>query len=233
MTYPARVQEILNSLYAQNTTLAKGTDDDRRAFTMLVAQQVCYELGPQWGTKKASETRPLSKDTLAFNGPDQLHGWDLINGTTREPNTFPEEINPNEMREQVFVPVPPVNHLKSGTQAQPETPGTSGETTAGMSAVDFANALAPVIDKVLAVLQSDLHNNVQLLYDQNERIFANLTAQNQELKALLQAKSATFAPLTPPPNDPNTGQDRGPRIDPATVAHVAEIAAAIIRSIRK
>lgn len=114
MKFAPRVQEIINLFSARYDYLRKSTnDDDRRSLTQKIAEQVAYELGPRWGQKRADPGRPLSKDTLAFNGDDQLHGWDLFNGTTREANQFPDEINPVEMKEQVFVPVTPTNHLQA------------------------------------------------------------------------------------------------------------------------
>lgn len=120
MKYPARVQVIANALFDLNTALVQGNDDERRAYAQKLAEQVCFELGPQWGMKRADKNRPLSKDTLAFNGLDQLHGWDMVNGTSRTINQFPEEVPPHEMVEQVFVPVSPVNHL--GAPQSPQAP---------------------------------------------------------------------------------------------------------------
>lgn len=119
MTFAPRVQEIVNSFSARYDYLRTSlNDDDRRSLTQKIAEQVAYELGPRWGQKRADPGRPISKDTLAFNGDDQLHGWDLFNGSTRAANQFPEEVPPHEMKEQVFVPVIPTNHL-GAPQAPP------------------------------------------------------------------------------------------------------------------
>ena len=50
-----------------------------REWSIKVAQQVAHQFGTTWGVKKASPTRPISKDSLAFNG-DGMHSWDLLNG---------------------------------------------------------------------------------------------------------------------------------------------------------
>lgn len=125
MTFAPRVQEIVNRFSAQFPDLRTSkNDDDRRALTQKIAEQVAFELGPRWGQKRADPGRPISKDTLAFKGDDQLHGWDLFNGSTREANQFPDEINPAEMREQVFVPVTPTNHFSVETPPIVELPPT-------------------------------------------------------------------------------------------------------------
>lgn len=107
MKWPDRVQEIVNVLVAANQDLAHGDDNDRRALTLKIAQQCCYELGFLWGTKKADPYRPPSKDAIAYNG-GVLTCWDTLNGTTREPNQYPEG---EEIPDQVFIPVEPYNHI--------------------------------------------------------------------------------------------------------------------------
>jgi hypothetical protein len=105
MKYPSRVQEIINELAARNPALVRGDDEARRQLTRLIAEQCRFELGPNWGTKRASETRPLSADVVCTQDP--FVGWDtqIAGGTIAQ---FPESI---DLTGQVFVPVDPVQHL--------------------------------------------------------------------------------------------------------------------------
>jgi len=105
MRYPDRVQGIINELAAKNPDLVRGDDEARRQLTRFIAEQCRFELGPNWGTKRASETRPLSADVVCMQNP--FVGWDtqIAGGTIAQ---FPESI---ELAGQVFVPVDPVQHL--------------------------------------------------------------------------------------------------------------------------
>lgn len=119
MKYPPRVQEIINGVFHLYEDLAHGTDDQRRELTGYIAQQLAFELGPAWGTKRADPGRPLAKDAIAFMGQDQLHIWDWQNGSTRQPNQFPDEVPLDESKAQVFVPVPPKQIWSDGATKPP------------------------------------------------------------------------------------------------------------------
>lgn len=120
MIVPNRVVEIVRELYNRNTSLARGNDNQRRALTTIDAEQIAFELGNRWGTKKASEGRPPSKDSIAYQEDNgTLWNWDWQNGSTREPN------GPGEMENitgQVFIPVEPINHLGVTSPSEPPTP---------------------------------------------------------------------------------------------------------------
>lgn len=84
-------------------------EDDRRAWTLKLAQTFKARFASQgWGTKRASETRPPSKDSLArwvdTGISAVLYSWDTTNATTA-----PLSINPNAESEditgQVFIAV--------------------------------------------------------------------------------------------------------------------------------
>lgn len=125
MYLPEPVYRIVVQLSERNRALAEGTDDDRRALTKLIAEQVRYSIGPQWGWKSnhANGHAP-SKDAIAFIGDEavlenQRQGmfvFDLFNGSTRQPHPLPLK---GEWVEQYFIPVRPVNHLGF---APPEAP---------------------------------------------------------------------------------------------------------------
>lgn len=171
MKFAPRVQEIINIFSARYDYLRKSTnDDDRRSLTQKIAEQVAYELGPRWGQKRADPGRPLSKDTLAFNGDDQLHGWDLFNGTTREANQFPDEINPVEMKEQVFVLVTPTNHL--GAPSAPSAP----------PAPPVPQAPAP---QTCQFTPCDCGPDLVAIFAELERLKAEVASQTGALAALI------------------------------------------------
>lgn len=115
MSWPTRVQEIVNDLVARNPDLAHGSDDDRRALTMKMAQQCRYELGSIWGTKSSSASSPQSKDVICTRVP--FVGWDTLNGATREANQYPSEI---DLTGQYFIEVTPVDHLGDDSGPPPE-----------------------------------------------------------------------------------------------------------------
>jgi hypothetical protein len=116
MKYPDRVQEIINTLADMHPELVHGDDEARRSLTMLFAQQCCFELGSEWGTKKSSTSSPLSADVVAFTDGFIFVGWDtqIAGGIIAQ---FPDSIN---LTGQVFVAVDPVNHLEFPNTMPPE-----------------------------------------------------------------------------------------------------------------
>lgn len=107
MKYPARVQEIIDELARRHPDLVAGDDDARRALTRRFAEQARFELGPNWGTKRASPTRPLSADVICTQDP--FVGWDtqIAGGIIAQ---FPDSI---DLAGQVFVAVDPIDHLQA------------------------------------------------------------------------------------------------------------------------
>jgi hypothetical protein len=119
MQFPARGQQIVEAFYALHTDLAQGSDDDRRELTLMIAEQIRFELGAMWGTKSAGPGRPPSKDSIAFlTGDDRMLGWDWQNGVTREPWPAGEM---TDITGQMFIAVAPVDRL-GGTMPPPDPP---------------------------------------------------------------------------------------------------------------
>jgi hypothetical protein len=113
---PPRVKVIVQALYERNLDLAHGNDDQRRALILKCAQQVCFELGAQWGTKKSSAGNPPSKDALAHFDGVTLYGADCFDGTTRKPSV-PDAMEP--LPGQVFIAVTPLDWLGEPTPPPP------------------------------------------------------------------------------------------------------------------
>lgn len=111
-TWPPRVQEIVDQLAAGVSHSAP--DDERREVTRKIAEQVRFELGPNWGWKRADPGRPLSTDVFAMRSPFIGWDWSVPSGIAQ----FPEAI---DLAGQVFVEVEPRNHLGM-TPPDPGTP---------------------------------------------------------------------------------------------------------------
>jgi hypothetical protein len=111
MKWPDRVQQIVNVLAAGVSHSAP--DEVRRATTEKIAQQCRFELGPNWGWKRADPGRPLSTDVFCTREPFVGWDWSIPSGVAE----FPESV---DLTGQVFVEVEPVNHL--GTVPDPGTP---------------------------------------------------------------------------------------------------------------
>lgn len=131
---PPRIREIVQELYARNVHLAEGTDDERRQLQTLICEQARYELGPQYGAKKADSGRPRSKDAIAFLDGDVLYAADCFNGSTRKPSV-PGEFT--EIPGQVFDPVQAIDHLGHVTVPTTGTPVPSSPSSPG-AAIDAA-----------------------------------------------------------------------------------------------
>jgi hypothetical protein len=116
MNLPAPVVAVVTRFQVAhpppNKPLPANIDDLRRAWTTRVAEQVRYTFGPAWGCKRASPTRPRSKDGLGFVAADgNLWVFDLVNGTTFVVNNpCAGQLAPG----QTFDPVQPHDHLGLG-----------------------------------------------------------------------------------------------------------------------
>lgn len=127
MNLPARAAAIIQQLWLLNVDLSNGDDDQRRALSKKIGEQVAFELGPQWGLKARWEGAPQSKDALAYNptatrGMAVIDVWDWQNGATRQvqvsagsPPTYPAIT-------AWFTVVTPVNHLGTPTPDLPPPP---------------------------------------------------------------------------------------------------------------
>jgi hypothetical protein len=114
MKYPERVQEIVEKLASGVPHDAE--DDLRRSVTRKIAEQCRFELGPEWGHKRADPGRPPSADVFAFQSSDSplFVGWDWsIPGGVA---TFPDSI---DLTGQVFIEVEPINHLEEPVPVPP------------------------------------------------------------------------------------------------------------------
>lgn len=149
---PSAGQAALRALAARpeiTALIRSSNDDDRRQATRILAEQLCFTLGSEWGTKDAGGGRPPSKDSLSHFSNGTLCNWDYVNGTTRE-LVFGEG---EDLTGQHFITVTPMDHLGAGTG--PTTPPvvTPPATTPPFdSAALEARILAAVDDKIRAAI---------------------------------------------------------------------------------
>jgi hypothetical protein len=93
-----------------------------RVWTRSVCEQVRTEHGPQWGHKRASTTRPPSKETIARKVGAALDGWDLLQGAGTGAPTLsgnPEWHDLVAEGNQVFIEVSAIDRLGRGTLRPP------------------------------------------------------------------------------------------------------------------
>lgn len=129
----------LKALGGKFGNLNRGTDDDRRRFALMVAQQFKFSFPDQgWGTKSAGEGRPQTKDAVARQVGSRLDGWDIVDGSTREVTCAAHVDLPG----QTFIPVVATNHLGEIVVVPPPPPPD-----------DIALQQLAVTREILALLQ--------------------------------------------------------------------------------
>jgi hypothetical protein len=168
---PARVQTIVETLYERNLKLAHSQhDDDRRVLARMIAEQVRFELGDEWGWKSNHGVGVApAKDAIAKRlGPVRLNErqplliWDLFNGSTRKPNLFPLS-QPEGESNQFFIPVDGVNHLAVESKPTPVPEPTLPNP--GSTLLDLGPVLAPLKAEIatLKVRLNDATSRIQQL----------------------------------------------------------------------
>ena len=92
-----------------------------RQWSIRFAEQVAYEIPDQgYGVKRASPSRPISKDTLArWAPPGRLLMWDLLSGAGTGKPTLVTDPKSEDVTGQTFVAVTPTNHLGSVVDPPP------------------------------------------------------------------------------------------------------------------
>lgn len=98
---------------------AAGADieEQARQWATRFAQQVKFSTGDQsWGSKRAGDNRPLSKDTIAKFTNGQLLIWDLISGagTGNGQPVNPDTVQSQDITGQKFEPVDAHDYLETG-----------------------------------------------------------------------------------------------------------------------
>lgn len=87
-------------------------EDRARQWVYGFQQQVAYSLpGQSYGSKRASATRPVTKDGLAQQTNGRLIVWDMLSGAGTGSPTLTENPSGEDITGQIFVPVAPANLL--------------------------------------------------------------------------------------------------------------------------
>jgi hypothetical protein len=124
MTFPPGASAIVQALYTAHGELARGTDEQRRALTLMMAQTFAARFGPRWGTKASSSAAPRSKDSIAYDNMDgTFDSWDWQNGTTKAPHVY-DGMPPTYPRigNQFFINVEPLDFLAPAGPVEPPKP---------------------------------------------------------------------------------------------------------------
>jgi hypothetical protein len=107
--FPERGVQIIDALY--DAPLAQGTDDDRRALTRKIVEQLVFEFpNDGWTWKSADPGRPPSKDSISREVNGLLCNWDWQNGSTRKRSVNAGQPGDN-ITGQNPIRLPGVNHL--------------------------------------------------------------------------------------------------------------------------
>jgi hypothetical protein len=142
MKLPDHIFSLVKALHAANPSLVNGDDEARRTLQKkIVETAVARHPGEGWGWKRASETRPPSKDAIANNRlmPGHLISWDCFDGSTREPAQRDSEV----IDDQVFIELTGVDQLFGAVIPPAHSDGENhGRRLAGLPArEEFFSAL--------------------------------------------------------------------------------------------
>lgn len=179
-TFPARAQDIVNTLYERNKNLADGTDDERRALTrQIIEQLVCEFPNDGYGGKSADPGRPFSKDAIAQTISGRFIAWDWQNGASRRPQV---PIGFTDITGQNPIPVGCINHLNGGPVSTPVNVDNSS------------------LDDAIAVLTAEQRAFRASLNEQIAKLAAEVTATHisleQHREAMRQERSKILAWIT-------------------------------------
>lgn len=130
MNLPDRVLETRDrfALAFPLWRVPEGTEAEvkARAWTYALAEQICYEHGPSYGTKRADPGRPLSKDAIAWvpgilpwMPGEKLWGFDMLSGAGTGSPTLVKSPEGADISDQIFVAVRPFNHLDGSSLPSP------------------------------------------------------------------------------------------------------------------
>ncbi len=117
MLLPNEVKETIRRIWPKVAHFHKKVEgrseeednNSRSQGTKLIIEQVIEEHPTEdFGWKSSSRTNPPSKDAMAKKSGGKLHGWDMINGTTRELDIDHEG---EDITGQNFIELQGVNHF--------------------------------------------------------------------------------------------------------------------------
>jgi hypothetical protein len=157
-----------------------GIDDQRRAWTRKVSEQLAFSFGPRYGTKSTNPNHPPSKDSLAFVAADgRLWGFDLVNGSTFIVNDPCRGI---DITGQHFIAVRPYDHLSLAPPVTvpvviPQVPEVPGVPV-------VPSGTDPQLLKRLDLLAASLADVASLLLSTRRQMFDSTAAFTTGVQAL-------------------------------------------------
>lgn len=155
MEFPPRAQAIVDALWAMNTPLATGDLNQQRLLTRLMAEQICFELGPLWGCKASTPTNPQGPSNIAFNAATGLVGFRWSDGDGSVTHIPGAPLHPPvflDLAGQHFIPVEPIDHLRTVPEPAPTPPAAPSAPTDPMAIL----ASLARVDARLAALEARL-----------------------------------------------------------------------------
>ena len=103
-------------------------EERARTWTLGLCSQVAYEHpGEGYGSKRADQNRPISKDALARQKDDgTLLMWDMLSGAGDGSPTLVEHPDSQDVTGQVFVEVDAYDVIAGDEQVRPPDGGGGG-----------------------------------------------------------------------------------------------------------
>jgi len=120
-----------------------------QAWTKALCETFAFRFpGEGWGWKRASPTRPESNESIARQIGRDIWSYDLIIGAGAEGQRLNPHAHPEDIDDQVFIPVEPRDHL-TGDVRPPVEPlvGQTLQARPGTSPVD----LTPVLEALTQI----------------------------------------------------------------------------------
>jgi hypothetical protein len=131
--------------------------------------------GEGWGTKRASNSRPLSNESIARPAGGRLWSYDLIIGAGAPGQRLEPRAHPEDITDQVFVQVQAFDHLAGcggPSQPPPDTGGAPNQPPPAPTPIDLGPIIAKMNEAIAA--QRDTHAAIVELNATLSRLHASL-----------------------------------------------------------
>ena len=99
-----------------NVPPSEEAEERARVWTLGLIAQINFDNGTVYGSKRASATRPLSKDGMASREGGKLLCWDMLSGAGTGAPSVNDNPDSMDITGQIFEPVPKRGSACSCTQ---------------------------------------------------------------------------------------------------------------------
>lgn len=181
MKLPEQIKSI-RTRYIQRFPVPQGEpgeafEERARQWSIAFAEQVAFEQGALWGMKRADPNRPISKDTIALYADDGIiRIWDLLIGTGTGRPRLAEDPDAQDLRDQVFVPVTPTNHLAADAPVPQDPPRPDAPPAADTARME-------ALEQRMLALEGLLAAQATVLFGLRDAIVGAATDQKQAAEA--------------------------------------------------